>query len=175
MAMTLEQIINYSITLVALFGAILAWIAKIKWSEEYKTAKEAQLDAVKEKADLYESIISKKLIDYSKKTIEELELHLNEIEQSKQEEINKILEKLREYEANFNKEKLNREEIPLLANLSHELRTPVNAIVGFSHLLNTEDISKEERVEYQRIIEENAIHILSVLEDVVQYYRSLHQ
>src|ERR1035437_3437356 len=35
-----------------------------------------------------------------------------------------------------------------LTNMSHEVRTPMNAIIGFSTLLNDDDITKEESAEY---------------------------
>lgn len=51
-------------------------------------------------------------------------------------------------------EESNRLESAFLANMSPEIRTPLNAIVGSSSILATE-ATEEERVEYLRVIEQN--------------------
>ena len=54
-----------------------------------------------------------------------------------------------------------------LQNISHEIRTPMNGIVGFSQLLNTEDLSEAQRKEYTAIITKSSDRLLSVLNDVI--------
>ena len=39
------EIFNYTITILSLIGASLAWIAKLKWSKEFKEAKNAEIKA----------------------------------------------------------------------------------------------------------------------------------
>ena len=183
----MELLLNYIITSLAIFSSILAWIAKIKWSHEFKEAKEAeikaksaQIDAIREKAELYESIISKKLMDHSKQTIVELEELLDETEKSKQEEINKILNKIKESEKTiidkYSDSKMVKGDTYslLLAMISHEMRTPINAMIGFSHILATENINKEEREQYLEIISNSGENLLQVLNDVVELIKTSH-
>jgi len=54
-----------------------------------------------------------------------------------------------------------------LHNISHEIRTPMNAIVGFSDLLDDEDLSPEERKNYVEIIIHNSTQLLSIINDIV--------
>jgi len=54
-----------------------------------------------------------------------------------------------------------------LSNLSHEVRTPLNAIVGFSSLLNDVFSSAKERNEYINIINQNSNSLLQLIEDMV--------
>lgn len=54
-----------------------------------------------------------------------------------------------------------------LANMSHEIRTPMNAIVGFSSLMQSEDLSQEERAEYCAIVVNNSEMLLTLLNDIL--------
>jgi len=58
-----------------------------------------------------------------------------------------------------------------LTNMSHEVRTPMNAIIGFSTLLNDVDISKEESTEYVSLITSNASLLLKIIDDVIEVAR----
>lgn len=175
--MELDQFINYSITILALIASLLAWVAKIKWSNEFKAAKEAeikaktaQMEAIREKAEFYESIISKKLIEYSKSTIAELEALVDKTEKSKQEEINKILNRIKINAVSFQEKYHANDNGSLLALISHELRTPINAIIGFNELTLGEDVDIEdnERKQFAEIIDENARRLLSVVNDLFE-------
>ena len=58
-----------------------------------------------------------------------------------------------------------------LANISHEIRTPINAIMGFTNLLKSKDFSIEERQVYHDIIEKSSQDLLDVFEDMISVSR----
>jgi PAS domain S-box-containing protein len=61
-----------------------------------------------------------------------------------------------------------------LAVISHELRTPINAIVGFSEVLNSsqsENLSVTNRKDYHNTILESAKHLQSLINDILDATR----
>jgi signal transduction histidine kinase len=58
----------------------------------------------------------------------------------------------------------------LLANMSHEFRTPLNAILGFSDLL-TSDGFADKRAEYAMLIHASGSHLLSLVNDLLDLSR----
>lgn len=54
-----------------------------------------------------------------------------------------------------------------IANISHEVRTPLNAIVGFAGLLADTDCLEDERKEYTSIIHTNTELLLNLVNDVL--------
>ena len=64
-------------------------------------------------------------------------------------------------------EESNRLKSAFLANMSHEIRTPLNAIVGFSSLMQNEQLSQEERAEYCAIVVSNSEMLLTLLNDIL--------
>lgn len=55
-----------------------------------------------------------------------------------------------------------------LANMSHDIRTPLNAIVGFSNLLAVTD-DQQERQEFINIIESNNEQLLTLIGDIIDF------
>lgn len=70
-------------------------------------------------------------------------------------------------EAKDRAEESNRLKSAFLANMSHEIRTPLNAIVGFSSLMQGEELSQEERAEYCAIVVNNSEMLLTLLNDIL--------
>lgn len=64
-------------------------------------------------------------------------------------------------------EESDRLKTTFLNNMSHEIRTPMNGILGFSELLEDETLSGEERHQYINIINNNGLHLLSVINDII--------
>lgn len=54
-----------------------------------------------------------------------------------------------------------------LANMSHEIRTPMNGIIGFSEMLNTDDLTQEQRKRYTQIIMESGQKLLQIVNDIL--------
>ncbi len=54
-----------------------------------------------------------------------------------------------------------------IANMSHEVRTPLNSIVGFSDMLAQEDIDNELREEGVKLIQHNAGLLMKLINDMI--------
>jgi len=54
-----------------------------------------------------------------------------------------------------------------LKNISHEVRTPMNAIAGFSELLSRQNITIEERSQFNKIVNKSINQLLSVIENTI--------
>lgn len=65
----------------------------------------------------------------------------------------------------------NRIKTSFLSNISHEVRTPLNSVVGFSNLLLMKDISDEQRAEYIDLINANSERLLQVISDIIDLSR----
>ena len=57
-----------------------------------------------------------------------------------------------------------------LANMSHEVRTPLNAIYGFTQLMFTTELSKNQR-EYIELIQKSSENMLSIINDILDFSR----
>ena len=71
-------------------------------------------------------------------------------------------------------ERANAAKSQFLAVISHELRTPINAIVGFSEVLGTaqaENLPAARRHEYLNTILESAKHLQSLINDILDATR----
>lgn len=70
-------------------------------------------------------------------------------------------------EAKNRAEELDNLKTSFLANISNELRTPVNAIFGFSNLAFIPDCSEETRNNYLYHIIDNSEQLLKIIDDVI--------
>lgn len=65
-------------------------------------------------------------------------------------------------------EESDRLKTAFLTNLSHEIRTPMNAIVGFSGLLDNNDLSDEKKSKYLKIIIKSSNGLLAIIDDLIE-------
>jgi len=65
-------------------------------------------------------------------------------------------------------EESDRLKTAFLRNLSHEIRKPLNAIVGFSTLIGEQENDPQRLQEFIEIINRNADHLLEIMTDVVE-------
>ena len=62
----------------------------------------------------------------------------------------------------------NRTKNSFLASMSHDLRTPMNAIIGMTKLALEEEDNSKKTVEYLNIINESSSHLLGIINDVLE-------
>lgn len=55
-----------------------------------------------------------------------------------------------------------------LNNLSHEVRTPMNGIIGFTEFLEDDELDKEERLQYLQIIRRSSNQLLMIIDDILE-------
>jgi len=68
--------------------------------------------------------------------------------------------------ANQKAEENSRLKSMLLSNLSHEVRTPMNAILGFSELMR-KDLPEDKRREFSNLVYKSARQLLQTIDDIV--------
>jgi len=64
-------------------------------------------------------------------------------------------------------EKSDQMKMTFLSNMSHDLRTPINSIIGFSELLKENNISKEEKIENLDVIIKNGEILTNLVDDII--------
>ncbi len=64
-------------------------------------------------------------------------------------------------------EESDRLKTAFLANLSHEVRTPVNGIMGFADLLKEKDLPEDVRMKYIDVIEQSSMRMIRIFDDLV--------
>lgn len=65
-------------------------------------------------------------------------------------------------------EESNRLKSIFLANISHEVRTPMNGIIGFSGLLEYEDLDERKKQSYISIIVKSCNKLLKIIDDIIE-------
>ncbi|MDD3375076.1 MAG: PAS domain S-box protein [Candidatus Omnitrophica bacterium] len=59
-----------------------------------------------------------------------------------------------------------------LSNMSHEVRTPLNSIIGFSQLLR-KNVQDEKQKKFVDIIESSSQHLLTLINNILDYEKSI--
>jgi CheY-like chemotaxis protein/nitrogen-specific signal transduction histidine kinase len=81
------------------------------------------------------------------------------------------IEFIREQQARKDAEEANRVKDEFLTTLSHELRTPLTSILGWTQLLNTEQLDEQNRTRALEVIERNARAQRQLIDDLLDISR----
>ncbi len=65
-------------------------------------------------------------------------------------------------------EESDRLKTKFLNNMSHEVRTPLNGILGFTDLLNNPDLDYNTKKEYIQVINQSSHQLLKIIDDIVE-------
>jgi signal transduction histidine kinase/CheY-like chemotaxis protein/ABC-type amino acid transport substrate-binding protein len=68
-------------------------------------------------------------------------------------------------------EEANRAKTTFLFNMSHDIRTPMNAIIGFTDLLDKHQEEPEKRADYLQKIRDSSTVLLSIINNVLEMAR----
>lgn len=80
-------------------------------------------------------------------------------------ERNKYIRKLKK--AKERAEESDRLKSAFLANISHEVRTPLNGILGFSELITQLDLSKTQKSTYFSLIRKSSDQLVRIISDII--------
>lgn len=65
-------------------------------------------------------------------------------------------------------EESNRVKTDFIHNMTHEVRTPLNGIMGFSQLLKKKNVDEEKRIRYADIIINSGEQLQKIIEDILE-------
>jgi len=112
---------------------------------------------------IIKSLVNKiELIRNNEKELSEKNIELQNL-LNKNNKQNQVLEDLL-----HKAEESNKLKTEFLHNLSHEVRTPLNGIVGFSSLLKKENLSDQKQNEYTDIIIQSSYRLQKVIDNIVE-------
>lgn len=63
----------------------------------------------------------------------------------------------------------------LVTNMSHDLKTPLTAIITYVNLLKKGDVTEEQREEYLEILERKSLRLKSLIEDLFEFSKANSQ
>ncbi len=73
--------------------------------------------------------------------------------------------------AKMQAEESSRAKTNFLSNMSHDIRTPMNAIIGYTNLAQRKDATPEEMHEFLGKIQNSSQHLLALINDVLEMSR----
>lgn len=149
----------------------------ITWDAEYS---EHELQMVRtilatEKAQMYETMVRKKSNDIRTILVSRVVLHdadkslsgiletiadLTQLKIAEKDAEIATLEKLRAQTASETKSQF-------IAHVSHEMRTPLTAIIGYSEILLEPDLSDDERISSAKTVLRTSGHLLQLINDLL--------
>src|SRR6056297_952192 len=112
----------------------------------------------KDKSRVFVSILSTP-ITYKK---DQLGVYVIYRDITQQKETERIL-----HEAKTKAEESDRLKSAFLTNMSHEVRTPMNAITGFSNLILNRELSEKDKAQYLNIINQSSNALLEIIDNII--------
>ena len=80
----------------------------------------------------------------------------------------KVVERTRELSEALKKaEESEKLKSAFLTNMSHEVRTPMNVIIGFARILENDDVIPEDRKRYLELINHQGRSLLQIINDII--------
>lgn len=138
----------------------------IKSRIESKRRRRLEMEVERQAGDIRRS--NQKLIK-NQKVIERQNIELTQIRKNLEKQ---VAERTADLEiAKQKAEESSKLKSAFLANLSHEVRTPMNCIVGFAKLLGDPTCSKEEQTEFVHLIQESSTSLLVLIGDLLDVSR----
>lgn len=125
-----------------------------------------------QKSNMQNRLAKAKLYDAERKFSQDLLLKQKQLH-SQLDKYSRLARKFKEQNNELVKAKEKAEESDrlksaFLANLSHEIRTPMNAIIGFTDLLEIDELTGEQREQYIQIIRNSGEYLLSIINDIIE-------
>ncbi len=68
-------------------------------------------------------------------------------------------------------EQSSRAKTTFLSNMSHDIRTPMNAIIGYTNIAQREDTTPEQMRDYLQKIDASSQHLLALINDILEMSR----
>lgn len=110
---------------------------------------------------------NEELLEGMVRDITELKISEDRYKQLNKQLEQRVIERTKELEiAKEKAESANRAKSEFIANISHEIRTPINAVIGFSELLSTLITGKEEK-NYLKSIKAAGRSLLILINDIL--------
>jgi signal transduction histidine kinase len=144
-------------------GLLVAFLIILLFVKLYREKKKANDLLIQKNNEILEQqeLISKQNVEIKKRSDELLQHknHLEEIVQKRTADLVKAKEKAEESD---------RLKTAFLNNVSHEFRTPMNGIIGFSSFLTEPNLSPDIQEEYAGLINQSCKQLLHIVNDTVE-------
>jgi signal transduction histidine kinase/ligand-binding sensor domain-containing protein len=100
---------------------------------------------------------------------EEIIVQRDEIEKHRKNLEQKVQERTKELQgAKVKAEESDRLKTEFLHNMSHEVRTPLNGILGFSRLLSNDNLNRTKFKSYINVIQASGMQLLRIIDDILE-------